>query len=97
MAGGKMVAEEVTDSGFFFLLIDPNLLGAAEDFRAHVGELVAHIEGSRPAPGTAKVRVPGRGSLAKRAKAQTLGTIEVDQAVYDTLMSLRNGPSSKRN
>ena len=89
MAGGKMVAEEVTDSGFFFLVIDPALLGAADDFRAHVGELVAHIEASRPAPGVEKVRVPGRGSLAKRAKAEALGKIEVDQAVFDTLMALR--------
>ncbi len=92
MAGAKMVAEEVTDSGFFFLVIDPNLLGAASDFRAEVGRLVAHIEGSRPAPGTDRVRVPGRGSLAKRAKAQASGTIEVDDAVYETLMALRGGP-----
>lgn len=89
MAGGKMVAEEVTDSGFFFLVIDPALLGAAKDFRTHVGELVARIEASRPAPGVEKVRVPGRGSLAKRAMAEALGKIEVDQAVYDTLMALR--------
>lgn len=94
MAGGKMVAEEVTDSGFFFLVIDPGLLGAADDFRAQVGALVAHIEASRPMPGGDKVRVPGRGSLAKRAKAQARGMIEVDQAVYDTLMALRHGPKA---
>ncbi|QLH13001.1 Ldh family oxidoreductase [Paracoccus pantotrophus] len=92
LAGGKMVAEEVTDSGFFFLVIDPALLGNAGDFRRQVGELVAHIEGSRPAPGNQRVRVPGRGSLAKRAKAEAAGQIEVDQAVYDTLVALRNGP-----
>jgi LDH2 family malate/lactate/ureidoglycolate dehydrogenase len=92
MAGGKMVAEEVTDSGFFFLVIDPSLLGSAEDFKANVTALVAHIEASRPAPGTDRVRVHGRGSLAKRAKAQAAGMIEVDQAVYDTLITLRHGP-----
>lgn len=97
MAGGKMVAEEVTDSGFFFLVIDPSLLGAAADFRQEVSKLVTHIEGSRPAPGTAAVRVPGRSSLAKRAKSQALGMIEVDQAVYDTLVALRNGPTAVRN
>ena len=78
LAGGKMVAQEVTDSGFFFLVIDPALLGAPDDFRRQVGELVAHIEASRPAPGTERVRVPGRGSLAKRAKAEASGQIEVD-------------------
>lgn len=96
LAGGKMVAQEVTDSGFFFLVIDPALLGAASDFRREVGALVAHIEGSRPTPGTEKVRVPGRGSLAKRARAQSLGKIEVDQAVYDALVAMQNGPVSSR-
>ena len=89
MAGGKMVAEEVTDSGFFFLVIDPELLGSGDAFKSNITSLVAHIEGSRPAPGTDRVRVHGRGSLAKRAKAQAAGVIEVDQAVYDTLMGLR--------
>lgn len=92
MAGGKMVAEEVTDSGFFFLVIDPAMLGDAAEFKANVTQLVGHIEASRPAPGVDRVRVHGRGSLAKRAKAQAAGVIEVDQAVYDTLVALRGGP-----
>ena len=92
LAGGKMVADEVTDSGFFFMVIDPGLLGSAEDFKQNVTDLVARIETSRPAPGTEKVRVHGRGSLAKRARAQAAGTIEVDQAVHDTLVGLRAGP-----
>ncbi len=92
LAGGKSVAQEVTDSGFFFLVVDPAILGSVDDFRKHVSELVEHIEASRPAPGTAKVRVPGRGSLAKRAKAKALEKIEVDDAVYETLVALRNGP-----
>jgi L-2-hydroxycarboxylate dehydrogenase (NAD+) len=96
LAGGKMVAQEVTDSGFFFLVIDPALLGAPDDFRRQVGELVAHIEASRPAPGTERVRVPGRGSLAKRAKAEASGQIEVDGTVYETLVALRNGPAGRR-
>jgi LDH2 family malate/lactate/ureidoglycolate dehydrogenase len=96
LAGGKMVAQEVTDSGFFFLVIDPALLGAPDDFRRQVGELVAHIEASRPAPGTERVRVPGRGSLAKRAKAEASGQIEVDDAVYETLVALRKGPAGHR-
>lgn len=92
MAGGKMVAEEVTDSGFFFLVLDPALLGSAEAFRENVTALVQHIEASRPAPGADRVRVHGRGSLAKSAKAQASGMIEVDQAVFDTLVALRGGP-----
>lgn len=92
LAGGKMVAQDVTDSGFFFLVVDPAILGTGVDFKSQVTELVAHIEKSRPSPGTPKVRVPGRSSVAKRAKSLAAGHIEVDQAVYDTLVSLRHGP-----
>ena len=92
LAGGKAVAREVTDSGFFFLVVDPAMLGSADDFRSGVSELVAHIEASRPAPGIGKVRVPGRGSLARRGQARAAGTIEVDVAVYETLSALRQGP-----
>ncbi|MBD9638820.1 Ldh family oxidoreductase [Ensifer sp. ENS07] len=94
LSGGKIVANDVPDSGFFFLVIDPELLLPAEEFRQKVGELVAHIEASRPAPGISKVRVPGKGSLQKRHIAKVRGTIEVDEAVYETLVSLRNGPQA---
>lgn len=89
LAGGRMVGEEVTDSGFFFLVVDPALLGSADHFRREVSALVAHIEASRPAPGTEKVRVPGRGSAARRAKAHAAGGTEVDDAVYQALLALR--------
>ena len=96
LSGGKIVAENVPDSGFFFLVLDPALLLPADEFRQKVGELVALLEASRPAPGVAKVRVPGRGSVAKRHKAVARGVIEVDEAVYKTLVSLRNGPLNAR-
>ena len=51
LSGGKTVAEQVPDSGFFFLVVDPAVLLPADEFRTKVGELVAHIEASRPAPG----------------------------------------------
>jgi len=91
LAGGSMIAEQVTDSGFFFLVIDPDLLGSGSHFRHEVSVLIAHIEASRPTPGSEKVRVPGRGSAARRKKAQAAGGTEVDDAVYQALLSLRKG------
>ena len=96
LSGGKIVAENVPDSGFFFLVLDPALLLPADEFKQKVSDLVALLEASRPAPGVAKVRVPGRGSVAKRHKAVARGVIEVDEAVYKTLVSLRNGPLNAR-
>ena len=94
LCGGKIVADEVADSGFFFLVVKPELLMPLQEFRTKVAALVAHIEKSRPAPGgVAKVRVPGRNSVAKRVKSQASGVIEVDDAVHKTLLSLRHGPA----
>lgn len=91
LCGGKIVADQVADSGFFFLAIDPEVLMPLEEFRGNVAELVGKIEASRPAPGAVKVRVPGRSSAGRRAEAQARGTIEVDDAIYQTLIALRNG------
>ena len=77
-------------------MLDPALLLPADEFKQKVSDLIALLEASRPAPGVAKVRVPGRGSVAKRNKAMARGVIEVDEAVYKTLVSLRNGPLNAR-
>jgi len=96
LSGGRVVAEEVSDSGFFFLVVDPALLMPLEEFRAEVGRLVAHIEASRPAPGDGAVRVPGRRSIVRGAAARARGTIEVDDAVYEALDALRKHGSPAR-
>lgn len=92
LCGSKIVVEDVSDCGFFFLVIDPAVLTEAEAFRVQIGELVRHIEGSRPAPGVARVRVPGQSSNRARAETKARGTIAVDDAVYNTLIALRDGP-----
>ncbi len=71
-------------------MFDPELLMPLEEFRGKVGELVAHIEGSEPVPGGAKVRVPGRASLARRAAAHERGTIEVDDQIFAELIRIRD-------
>ena len=96
LCGSSTVVDGVSDSGFFFLVFNPDLLMPLDAFKAKVAELVAHIETSRPAPGFERVRVPGRGSAMRRAASREAGTIEVDQAVYDTLLTLRLGPSPNR-
>ncbi|MGV6874311.1 Ldh family oxidoreductase [Pseudochelatococcus sp. B33] len=94
LCGGKIVAEDVADSGFFFLVIDPELLMPLEQFRAGVADLVTRIEASRPMPGVERVRVPGRTSIGRRAEAEARGTIEVDDAIHETLLGLCARPRS---
>jgi LDH2 family malate/lactate/ureidoglycolate dehydrogenase len=89
LCGSKTIVEDVAECGFFFLVFDPELLMPAEQFQARVTELAREIEGSRPAPGIEGVRIPGRGSASRRAAAMKKGAIEVDEAVYAALVSLR--------
>jgi LDH2 family malate/lactate/ureidoglycolate dehydrogenase len=94
LCGGKILAEDVADSGFFFLVFNPEVLTPLTKFRAQVGQLVKRIEESRPVPGGAKVRVPGRSSTAKRLAADKTGEIFVDDAIYARLTALRAGKAA---
>ncbi len=94
MCGSRIVVDEVSACGFFFLVLDPALLGPADAFKAQVTALAAQIEASRPAPGVERVRVPGRSSAAKRRAALAAGTIEVDDSIYAALVALRDGDTT---
>lgn len=89
LCGSRIVVDDVADCGFFFLVFDPQLLMPSAQFRANVSELVSHIEASRPEPGSAEVRVPGRKSSAVRAESMKRGTIEVDDKIYEALLAMR--------
>jgi LDH2 family malate/lactate/ureidoglycolate dehydrogenase len=91
LGGGKPLIHDVSDTGFFFLLIDPELLMPSAEFRAKAAELVRHLESSRPAPGVEKVRVHGMSSAARRAAAHKRGYFEIDDPVYQMLTARREG------
>ena len=89
--GGKTVIRDVSDSGFLFLVIDPEILMPADEFRAKASDLVRHIESSRPAPGVDKVRVHGMSSAARREAAYRADYFEIDDSVYQMLKARREG------
>jgi LDH2 family malate/lactate/ureidoglycolate dehydrogenase len=93
LCGGTAIVENVADCGFFFLVFDPQLLMPLDAFKARLGELVSRIETSRPARGVDRVRIPGKGSTARRAATRASGMIDVDPVVLETLQALRHGPA----
>uniref|UniRef100_A0A9E7ZTJ5 Ldh family oxidoreductase n=1 Tax=Bosea sp. NBC_00436 TaxID=2969620 RepID=A0A9E7ZTJ5_9HYPH len=93
LCGSRVVVDEVSACGFFFLVFDPSMFMPVSQFRTEVAELVSRIETSRPAPGVPRVRVPGRSSTAARKAAQEKGVIPVDDAIIDALEALRVAPA----
>ena len=91
MGGGQSVIRDVADSGFFFLVIDPELLIPLAEFKAKASDLVRHIETSRPAAGVDRVRVHGMSSAARRDAAFARGFFELDDEVYRMLEAAREG------
>lgn len=91
LAGGQPVAREVRESGFLFIVFNPELLMPLPEFKARVGELMATLETSRPADGSPGVRVPGRRAAATRRATRETGTIDVDDDIYAALMALTRG------
>lgn len=91
LGGGSTVIRDVSDSGFWFIVIDPELLMPLGEFKAKAAELVHHIETSKPAPDVATVRVHGMGSAARRAAAHARGYFDLGDEVYEMLLAMREG------
>ena len=88
LAGSSVVIEDVSNYGLFFLVVDPDLLLPASQYKSRVSELRRTLATSRAAHGVAKVHVPGDGSLARRKRARATGVIELDDKVYSQLNEL---------
>ena len=79
LAGGATVVRDVANSGFFFLVINLEMLMPLADFRDKASELVRHIVGSRPAAGVEKVRVHGMTSAQRREASYARGHFEIER------------------
>ena len=88
LAGSAPVIDDVSNYGLFFLVIDPEVLMTAGDFKARVSELRRTIKSSRPMAGASRVRVPGDASLQRRKEALAAGMVNLDERVYQRILAL---------
>ena len=88
LAGSAPVIDDVSNYGLFFLLIDPDVLMTAGDYKARVSELRRTIRSARPMEGTPRVRVPGDASLQRRKDALAAGMVNLDERVYQQILAL---------
>ncbi|MSO92967.1 MAG: Ldh family oxidoreductase [Rhodospirillales bacterium] len=74
--------------GHFFLAIDPAAFGDAGAFHASADRYLAEIKGTKPAPGSDGVRVPGERSLARRAQSLREGKVPIYEFVWENTAAL---------
>ncbi|MGZ5089732.1 MAG: Ldh family oxidoreductase [Burkholderiales bacterium] len=88
LAGSAPVIDDVSNYGLFFLVIDPDILMPAAQYKARVSELRRTIAANRPMPGMPQVRVPGDGSLQRRKERLAAGVVNLDERVYERIRAL---------
>ena len=88
--GGSGYTPQKTDS-YTFIAMRPDLLLPMEDFRRHVGELIARIKATPLQPGFSEIRIPSERSYRERARNMAEGIV-IDRKIHDDLHALiRNG------
>jgi LDH2 family malate/lactate/ureidoglycolate dehydrogenase len=88
LAGSDPVVADTGQSGFFFLVLDPSLLGPDGGEFERMEALLSAIGAARPADPDQPPRLPGSRSAARRREATETGIIEVDDAVYRKILTM---------
>ncbi len=86
MAGQQAAPRGITDCGFFLLVVDPGLLGSADDFQQRVSDYADTVRATRPLDPHKPVRVPFDRSIAERSRRLSEDAIEVPDQVYEALV-----------
>ncbi|HZR98375.1 MAG TPA: Ldh family oxidoreductase [Chloroflexota bacterium] len=81
---GTIQPADPATKGDLFVVLDPAALGDPEAVRAAASDYLARIRGSRPAPGSAGIRVPGERALRLRAERLAAG-IPMDETTWQTV------------
>lgn len=81
---GRLAAPTRWGAGVFVQVMDPAAFAGTAPFLAEVDHLAASIEATPPRPGVERVRLPGRGGLARKREALANG-VALHPGILDTL------------
>ena len=85
LAGQAAAPKTLNDCGFFIVVIDPALLGSADDFRRRVADFADSLRATRPIDPAKPVRVPFERSIAERERRKAADVIEVATPILEAL------------
>ena len=76
--------------GYLIMTIKPDLMVPVDDFKRDMSGMLARVKATPRQPGVDEIRLPGERAFRERARSQRDG-IEIDRAIYDTLLALPQG------
>jgi len=76
--------------GYLIMTIKPDLMVPLDDFKRDMSGMLARVKATPRQPGVDEIRLPGERAFRERARHQRDG-IEIDRAIYDTLLALPQG------
>lgn len=80
-----LTVQDQYDLGFLFIAIDPQVFVPLSAFQTDIEVLFSSICNSRSRPGADLPRLPGQGSKEKRATAEALGEVSIDDETFKRL------------
>lgn len=84
LAGARRASGEVIDSGFLFIVIDPEILMPRDDFYGQVSEMLDKLRALPRRPGVEGLRMPSERAFAERIRRRQEGVsipVEVHRAL----------------
>ena len=76
--------------GYLIITVKPDLMVPLDDFKRDMSGMLARVKATPRQPGVDEIRLPGERAFRERAHHQRDG-IEIDRAIYDTLLALPQG------
>ena len=76
--------------GYLIMTVKPDLMVPLDDFKRDMSGMLARVKATPRQPGVDEIRLPGERAFRERAHHQRDG-IEIDRAIYDTLLALPQG------
>lgn len=90
LAGAALARGTVRDYGFFFLAIDPAIMGPQQSFQEQMTRLIDEIKGSRKQPGVDDIRIPFERARRERNRRQEEGIV-IDRKILAEIRGLGAG------
>ncbi len=87
LAGAALARGTVRDYGFFFLAIDPAIMGPMQSFEEQLARLVDEIKCSRKQPGVDDIRIPFERARRERNRRQEEGIV-IDRKIMGEIRAL---------